>query len=294
MDASQLAHLIKLLDDDSEVVRGGVIKALQAFGPGLAEALESYAPQIGPEGWKVLEPVFAHHKREWLRKVWPDWRLPGEDKARLEMALSLLSQFQAKGFEAVRVPALLESLAQDFRKAHPGDDVLMLAEFLFKEKRLAGAAKNDYYNPFNSNLAFVIEQKRGIPISLACVYILTAARLGFAVEGCNLPGHFLARAENGGRYFYVDCFSGGRLLTEKAVLDLYEGSSADLKSILQMPADAKTIVRRVLSNLSHAYDKLEDAENSRFMTELLRQQHDLAGEVPDFFPDEPGPSDPSS
>ncbi len=291
MNLSQLPHLIRLLDDESSIVRHEVVKALKELGPGLAGEIGRFSSEISPEGWSVLAPILEIHKRDWLRKVWNSWLTPAGDKERLEKAMALLSRFHAKGTDSDPLPPLLDALAEEFKRKHPGEDELALADFLFKEKRLAGALKSDYYNPLNSSLAYVIEHKRGIPITLACVYILAAARLGLTVEGCNLPGHFLARAESGGRFFYVDGFYGGRLLTEKAVLDLYEGAAIDLKTVLIEPADTKTIVRRVLSNLLHAYEKWGDADNSAFMAELLKQQQDILGEIPDYFPEDPEPPD---
>ncbi len=38
-DSDQLPHLLRLLDDDTEGVRRAVANALNAYGPGLSQAL---------------------------------------------------------------------------------------------------------------------------------------------------------------------------------------------------------------------------------------------------------------
>lgn len=291
MDLKQLPYLLQLLEDDSEVVRAGVIKALAAYGPELPSELEKQAYEISAEGRRVLAGILGSHKREWLRRVWRDWYRPDEDLASLEAALGLLGEFQAmgRGSEARALPALLDRLAAEYRSLHGvADDPLILADFLFKTKRLSGAPEEEYYHPDHSSILFALEHKRGLPITLACIYMLAGARLGMNITGCALPGHFLARAEYGGRRFFVDGFHGGRVLSAKAVLDLYaSGGSANLQEVLKTPADVQIIVRRVLTNLAYAYEKREDHENSRVMADLLRDMGNFTGAIPDYFPSDP-------
>ncbi len=289
MDIKQIPYLIQLLDDDSEVVRAEVVKALKAYGPELPAELGKQTFEISPEGRKILDGILGAHKREWLRRAWGNWYKPGEDLAGLEDALALIAEFQSMGrSESGALSGLLDRLADEYRSLHSySDDPLMLADFLFKTKRLVGASEEDYYNPAHSNVIYVLEQKRGLPITLACIYILTGARLGMNITGCALPGHFLARAEYAGRTFYVDGFHSGRVLSAKAVLDLYATSgTANLQEVLKTAADVRIIIRRVLTNLAYAYEKREDHENSRFMADLLKDMGNFQGTVPDYFPGE--------
>lgn len=288
LDIKQIPYLVQLLEDDSETVRLEVVKALKSYGPELAREIEKLSLDIGLEGRKVLSGILSAHKREWLRRVWGDWYKPGEETASLEAALALIAEFQTTGREASVLFVLLDRLAQEFRSLHgTSDDPLLLADFLFKTKRLDGAPEQDYYNPLHSNIVYAIEHKKGLPITLAAVYMLTGARLGMTITGCALPGHFLARSEYAGRTFYVDGFHSGRVLSAKAVLDFYTSSSgtANLQELLNTPADVKTIVRRILTNLAYAYEKHEDHENSRFMADLLRDVEKFSGGVPDYFPE---------
>lgn len=287
MDIKQLPYLLQLLDDDSEVVRTEVIKALKSYGPELALEIEKVSLDLGPESRRILSGILSAHKREWLRRVWGDWYKPDEEMASLENALALIAEFQTTGRDAPLLSVLLNKLAEEYRSLHgTSDDPLLLADFLFKTKRLDGAPEDDYYNPLNSNIVYAIEHKKGLPITLAAVYILTGARLGMSITGCALPGHFLARSEYAGRTFYVDGFHGGRVLSAKAILDLYASAgTVNLQELLKTPADVKTIVRRVLTNLAYAYEKQDDHDNSRFMAELLKDFEKLSGGVPDYFPE---------
>ncbi|MBP9866005.1 MAG: transglutaminase family protein [Candidatus Omnitrophica bacterium] len=287
MDLKQIPYLLQLLEDDSEVVRAEVVKALKSYGPELTAEVDKLQIDLSPESRKVLLAILAVHRREWLRRVWPDWYKAGDEYASLEAAMGLIAEFQNAGREAPILSVLLDRLAQEYRTLHhSSDDPLVLADFLFGGKKIGGAPEDDYYNPHHSNMVYAIEHKRGLPITLAGVYMLVGARLGMSVTGCALPGHFLARAEYAGRSFYVDGFHGGRVLSAKAVLDRYASSgSANVQEMLKTPADVKMIVRRVLTNLAYAYEKREDQDNSRFMADLLRDAEKFSGGVPDYFPD---------
>jgi len=287
VDLKQIPYLLQLLEDDSDVVRMGVTKALKSYGPELATEVEKLQIDLSPESRKLLAVILAVHRREWLRRVWPDWYKAADEYASLEAALSFISEFQSTGRDAPVLSVLLDRLAQEYRTLQgSNDDPLILADFLFHGKKVGGAPEDDYYNPLHSNIVYALEHKRGLPITLAAVYMLVGYRLGMAITGCALPGHFLARAEYAGRSFYVDGFHGGRVLSAKAVLDRYASSgAANVQEMLKTPAEVKMIVRRILTNLAYAYEKQDDHENSQFMAELLRDVEKFSGGVPDYFPD---------
>lgn len=267
-DPKKLPYLIKLLDDDSAVVREAVIRELSAFGPSLEEELASLAQPPGPAERRLLRSILDGHRRQRLKSDWPGWFPLGSEPAKLEAALSLLADYQSGSSGKVRLKTLLDKLAFEYETAHPQPDPRLLAEFLFHEKGFAGA-QPDYHHPDNSNLVAVVERRRGIPISLACVYILVGTRLGLTIEGCNFPGHFLARVRQGETLLFVDCYRGGRFLSEEELIDPREDNPGVVREILRMSVDAETIVARVLHNLVYAYEEMGRPDESRLMRHLL-------------------------
>ncbi len=208
------------------------------------------------------------HNRNWLKSVWGQWFELELEKDKLERALTFLAQFQCGLPLKTSLKQLLDQLAEEFTSMNIKKDSYGLAYFLFEIKRLKGA-KTDYDNPQNSNLIYVIRERRGIPISLVCVYMLVASRLGLVVEGCNFPGHFLARIEFNGQKVLVDCFRGGKILGEKDLAELHSGSPSFLDEGLQEGASVETIIARVLGNLIRAYDRAGNFADSQLMAELL-------------------------
>jgi regulator of sirC expression with transglutaminase-like and TPR domain len=268
-NATDLPHLFRLLEDDSEVVRETVLTALSAFGPYLEIELSRSKIATTAEDRHRLRNLLGQHARQWLQRAWPQWRAEETDHARLEGAMALVAEFQYGPGYPARLTPLLDQLADAFaqRVSHP--DPLALASYLFKTKGLKGAEK-DYHNPFHSNLVYVIEEGRGIPLSLVSVYILVAGRLGLKVRGVNFPGHFLARAEHDGRIYVVDAFNSGRFLRDRDLMMVQRGASTAMQSILEAPCTAETIIARCLRNLQHAYRQEDQPENAALMAELHR------------------------
>ncbi|HEV7862509.1 MAG TPA: transglutaminase-like domain-containing protein, partial [Acidimicrobiia bacterium] len=69
----------------------------------------------------------------------------------------------------------------------------------------------NYQDPDNSYLDQVVSRRLGIPITLSVLTIEVGRRLGVALDGVGMPGHFLLRdrADPG---TFLDPFGGGRRL----------------------------------------------------------------------------------
>ena len=263
-DIKNLPYLLKLIEDDSPSVQESVFKALISFGPGLASKLSALPMPPSSSQDQRLQKVFEELARIQFKEAWPSWLNETEEMEKLEKAATLLAEFQDG--KAEKLPILLDELSNDYLRHYREKDASLLAHYLFGPGRLAGA-KEDYYDPKNSNLVHVIETKRGLPISLACVFMLTGRRLDLAIGGYNFPQHFFAWIVARDQRVLVDCFNGGKLLDEKRFLEQV-APLLTLKNLHDMNADATMIVSRVLRNLALAYDKTGQRENSVLMDEL--------------------------
>ncbi|MCU0452277.1 MAG: hypothetical protein MUE68_01330 [Bacteroidetes bacterium] len=267
--ASDLPHLFRLLDDDSEVVRESVLSALSSFGPFLEIELSRSKVNTTDEDRHRIRNLLGQHARRWLQRSWPLWQAAPTDHARLERSMALIAEFQYGPGYPARLTPLLDRLAESFQHDVAAQDPLALASYLFKTKGLQGAEK-DYHNPFHSNLVYVIEEGRGIPLSLVSIYILVAGRLGFAVRGINFPGHFLAHTAHQGQVYVVDAFNSGRFLRDRDLMMVQRKVSTTMEGLLNAPCPAETIIARCLRNLQHAYRQEDQPEHAALMDELLR------------------------
>jgi len=139
-----------------------------------------------------------------------------------------------------------------------GDPVGALNRFVFEEAGFAGNQEN-YYDPRNSLLPCVIDERRGIPITLSVVYMELGRRAGLDVEGVGLPGHFVVRvrAQVGGAVetALVDPFNRRVVGPDdcQQLLDTVYGGQVTLGEEHLRAASAREILARLLRNLKAVY-----------------------------------------
>jgi len=90
----------------------------------------------------------------------------------------------------------------------------LLNHFFYRELGFAGNV-NDYYDPDNSYLHRVIHTRRGIPISLAVLYMELAQQIGLSVKGISFPGHFLMKLSVQSGDIVLDPLNGASLSREE-------------------------------------------------------------------------------
>ena len=298
-----LIHILKLLDDESPTVRNRVWEQLEANLPAWEPDIRARLPELAQAPRRRLEDLLSGRARRGFRTSWLRWRRLRGDMEKLEAALAGLSWYLAEdraGRKRVgdgdgpvnnerrapsgrdsglppRHPALaplLDGLAADYLADGRASTPSSLAAWLFAEERFKGA-ETEYYDPANSDLVQVIGKRKGIPISLACVFMLVGHRLGMAIHGCDVPEHFLTRAPEGGRELIIDCFDGGKIIEGERLGQLEQKYAPEFSRLVRTPAEPEAIVARILRNLINAYHLAGDRPASQFMWSLAE---DLRGD----------------
>lgn len=251
-DSSQLPHLIALLEDDSPMVREEVTNALLAYGPGLESALRDAGVALNARQTALLKELIGARAHDAFLSFLRDWRRRPDKAAKLESGLAAVAVFIGKAEDGEALPGLLDDLHAEFQRRRPDGDVRDLARFLFEELEFKGE-HDDYYAPANSNLASVISRRRGIPITLACLYQLVGARAGLDIWGCNWPGNFLAGTEWRGERYLVDCYTGGTFVQQEPFIQAMGNKMPGARRYARNRAAVNDILRRVLKNAEAAY-----------------------------------------
>jgi regulator of sirC expression with transglutaminase-like and TPR domain len=148
--------------------------------------------------------------------------------------------------------------------------------YLFGELGFAGN-REQFDDPRNSCLNEVMDRKKGIPITMALIYIEVARRAGIRSEGVNFPGHFLVRCledlhtDDPPEGLIVDPFHGGAILDEAAVRKLLEPhmSEAAFDPSLLARATRRQILVRMLLNLKKLYVKMHSFPQARATADAL-------------------------
>ena len=185
-----------------------------------------------------------------------------------EAAVSI-AQDEYPRLDTQAVLSELDALAQKLRRRIPSDAVAVqrlrwLNRFFFQELGFGGNA-NDYYDPANSYLHNVLETRRGIPVSLALLYIELATQIGLTAHGISFPGHFLVKLRMPQGEIVIDPFTGQSLSREalEEMLGPFKapsgagGSESPLRVLLQA-APARDILARMLRNLKEIHRGAED------------------------------------
>ena len=135
----------------------------------------------------------------------------------------------------------------------PGVMADRLHDVLYRELGYRAPTAAEFGDPANSLLDRVLDQRIGLPISLAIVEIETARRVGLELAGIGLPGHFIVGGPDGS---LSDPADGGRALTPddcQALLRRSIGDGILLNAGMLRPTGARHILARVLRNLRTAH-----------------------------------------
>jgi regulator of sirC expression with transglutaminase-like and TPR domain len=217
---------------------------------------------------RLLEPA----RRAELEETWMRWRWLDNAHAQLEEGMAQISAYlngwrTQPGDLAQRLDALAEEAFRDQGRM----DARELSEWMFAVRdgtvRFRGNSK-DYYTANNSNLFWVLETGLGNPISLSCLYRLLGQRFGIEIEGCNFPGHFLARVELAERTWLVDCFNRGRFMLASDVARHHPAANPAMEEVIQKPASTDQILLRILRNLDEAFERNDDQPKRQVMRTL--------------------------
>ena len=160
-------------------------------------------------------------------------------------------------------------------------DVHRLRRFLFEDEGFAGNA-DDYYDPRNSCLNDVIDRRLGIPITLSILVMEVGRRVGLAVEGVGLPGHFMAAADG----VLFDPFNRGAVVSRAEAGDVVArvlGRPVPLEEGHFAPVPKPQILVRMLANLRSVYVDREAWTKARAVMEhLMLLDPESPGHVRDY------------
>lgn len=187
----------------------------------------------------------------------------------LEAAVSL-GQDDNPQLDTQAVLHQIDTLALRLKQRVPADAgprqrLRLLNQFFFNELGFAGNV-NNYYDPANSLLAAVLETRRGIPITLALLYIEFAAQAGLTARGVSFPGHFLVKIKLSEGEVVIDPFTGQSLSRERLdeLLQPYrrrQGLTGDLDvplSLFLQAASPRDVLARMLRNLKEIHRSSAD------------------------------------
>lgn len=167
--------------------------------------------------------------------------------------------------------------------AMPLQKLRMFNEFFYGDLKFGGNV-NDFYDPDNSFINVLLRTRRGIPISLAVLWLELAQGLGLSVRGIGFPGHFMVKANFTIGQVVIDPVDGRSLSREELEERLEPYRQRGLGDALEAPlglylqaATPREILARMLRNLKEVHKAHRD------WTRLLAVQERLIVLLPEFW-----------
>ena len=186
-------------------------------------------------------------------------------------AAACLAQDEYPELDVQRVLGDVDQLLARLKRRLPADAsalqrLRLLNQFFFRELSFGGNL-NDYYDPDNSYLNAVLRTRRGIPITLAVIWLELAQGLGLHARGVAFPGHFMVKVTLPKGQVIIDPFTGQSLSREELSerLEPYRQRSGlvdDFEvpmSLFLQSAPPREIIARMLRNLKEIYKGQSDA-----------------------------------
>ncbi|HKX43804.1 MAG TPA: tetratricopeptide repeat protein [Burkholderiaceae bacterium] len=180
-------------------------------------------------------------------------------------AAASIAQDEFPVLDVQAVLAEVDTLAAKLKRRLPADAVPVqrlrwLNRYFFQELGFAGNV-NNYYDPANSYLHNVLQTRRGIPITLAVLYIEIATQIGLTARGVSFPGHFLIKLKMPQGEVLIDPFTGQSLSRDELneLLAPYKrdrGLQGDFDVPLGLflkAASGREVLARMLRNLKEIH-----------------------------------------
>jgi serine protease Do len=280
-----------------------LIEALKGRAGPARIYLQERARELESQAARLRELAEAVH-RESVRAELAGLFADSEEGTDLFYAALLIAKLDHPDLEMAVYQEELESMARQIRKrlseeADENARLDLLSAYLFEENGFHGS-RTDYYNRANSYMNQVLDDREGLPITLAVLYLELGRRIGVEnLFGVALPGHFMVRhGEAPGPERWIDVFDGGKVLTREETSLLAKRFGTALKEDHFQPASKRQIIVRMLRNLAGraqenevnalAYQEvivalLPEDPQERFNRAMLRFRHgDRRGAKEDF------------
>ena len=262
-----------LIDDESIAVRDAVRKELKRS--------PEEGRQLLMEISEGSDPLLARHAEEiskslgWVDVVADFMNFIRSQRYELETGWFLLDRTIYPSFEPTSSTLFLDKLADRVRELSmsplsPKQTFSIINRVLFHEYGFRGAGK-EFENPENSVLHRVLDRRQGLPITLSVIYLMVARRIGLDLEPIGLPGRFMVGCFSENRPFYIDSWSGGKILELEQMDNYLEHSSVEGSGSALLPVTVAETLARGCRNLVHHFLLSKEPEKSKMFGNFVKE-----------------------
>jgi regulator of sirC expression with transglutaminase-like and TPR domain len=218
-----------------------------------------------------------------LMKILQDIGTQRDEAIDLARTALYLAAMEQPGLSLERYETHLKRMTEEVRERHEallqagaGDNAetrLAAMKHIVADKHGYNGDNETYDDLQNASLIRVIDRRRGMPIALGILYIQIGRSLGWAVQGLNVPGHFVCRIDQDASRLIFDPFNQCNLLIAPDLRKLVKqslGPNAELSSTYYEPAGNRTILLRLQNNIKLRRIESEDYEGALHVVEAMQ------------------------
>jgi regulator of sirC expression with transglutaminase-like and TPR domain len=250
--------LLRLLDDDSPVVRNALLAEfgrLDRHGVTLLEAVAAGQNRVAAMHAKsLLQQLGREDTVAAFRQFIAGFHYE------LETGCLMLARTRHADCDPGQVCGFLDQVGRRCRElmvlpASITEKLRTINRVLFHEYGFRGDTE-DFYNPENSFIHRVIDRRKGIPITLSIIYLTVAQRCQLNLEPVSVPGRFMLGSFDGPVTLYIDPFEGGIARTADEVAEGWLPAGQPHDPGILAPCPVGEVLARCCRNLAHQYDRL--------------------------------------
>ncbi|MBN2455981.1 MAG: tetratricopeptide repeat protein [Sedimentisphaerales bacterium] len=155
--------------------------------------------------------------------------------------------------------------------------VRVINEYLFYELGLRSV--KEATDPNDLFLHSVLDRKRGYCLSLSVLYLCLAERLGLALYGVAVPGHFFVRYDDGHIRFNIETTSKGGYADDEHYIEEFKVPQGKADSIYMVNLNKIQTLGCFLNNLGNSYSDVGNTQQALTVLEMAVEINPLLAEA---------------
>ncbi len=275
MKQSEIKALVSLLEDDDSEILNLVESKIRSLGGSVIPYLEDRWEEssLSPLAQKKIEDLIHDLQYEAFVQRLLDWKQKGAEDLLEGMWAIATYQYPELSLEKIKqdLHQIYIDIWTEFRdNMHPMDQIKTLNSVIFGKLKF-GANTKHFHSASNSMLNVVLESKKGNPISLCVIYLLIAQKLNMPIWGVNLPNLFILTYKSEQMQFYINVFNRGLVFSKVDIDNYITQLNIPSNEIFYQPCSNLDIIRRVLRNLTLAFEKVGDDDKVQEIERVLKE-----------------------
>ncbi|MFC2111313.1 transglutaminase-like domain-containing protein [Bacteroidota bacterium] len=279
----ELKSLVSLIDEPDNMIYKQIREKLITYGveavPFLEEAWEKTFDNIIQKRIESLIHNLQFDNVLFQLKKW--YLLGGTD---LLSGFIILTKYQYPDLDEEKIIKQIGKITQDvwleLNDNLTALEKIKIINHVFYNIHGFKGNKQNFHAPQNSYINNLLETKKGNPLSLSILYSIVAQGLKVPIYGVNLPEHFILsytddiihdfkKIKEPTVLFYINAFNKGTVFSLKELHLFLKQLKLKPNEAYFTPCDNIQIIKRLIYNLTTAYEKLGYPDKISELEKLL-------------------------